>query len=815
MTVISSGDQTLVRSLTQRTQLYLSIYQPDTVLACQVNNLSAAKGDRTITYDNVTSGSHTNVKAGMTLMVGSSAGLDDLGRIRVRSADATTITVAENSHINWSDDLYLTVIDFFEINAVYPRITQNATDVDFFKDYDIAYTDQNSTLGSLIWMGGHYAGFTEDDVYYSASGTIHVGGDTLSYHWDFDGGSPATATGQEPGYVSYSTPGHYTTTLTVSGTSTGAVDTSYRHVSIYDRLEDGSQNPILNWEFEQLSGDRNKGGYTAKIIVRESGMDDSIVQAGSLVVIFADTWYQKQRQFIGGNSKNRGSILFAGYILKGSIEYDYAASTISFDVGSPTEIMKQAEGFSISVEDSTDPAGVAANNSNYPSGWVLLKNMDIKTALYHYLRWHTTVLNCTDIRWVGTDRPIQYFDSDRTSIYDAMKTLIFGTLWGNVVSDRQGAVYLETPIWSSAESSNFNTNMPLSSQDFLFAVSIEDEQNERVSFGEYGGIAWSSAVTGTYDAFLTAVPGTAPGYRGGVDRSQGLALYSQDQLNILAGDSFAQKNVRYPAIVTPMAGSYFNMDIAPQEFIPITVDSNDNNRGVSFQAKNFFVKNISYDIRAGVDVLNSTITFEEIQSDGFAGDTIPVPPVPTESETGGGYDVPNIIIPPIGGFNITVESDGIDRIWSNYVDPAWNAGSGSPVERVNNEGYTDVPDGSSYWFNHNFFISPSATAFTMYIVSRNGVSTGSGDVYQEYNWKSSTIGTPGTRKSGSGTATQTVTGSTNSEYYFTQVDFTIGGAGEIAAGDYVNMEIRVDRSSDPPDTFTGSWRHVGLLIIFT
>ena len=87
-------------------------------------------------------------------------------------------------------------------------------------------------------------------------------GETLSYHWLFEGGNPTGSSDQAPGNVAYATPGHYTTELIVSGTSVGAVDNSYRHISIYDRPEAGTNVPILNWELQSLSGSRDQGGYT-------------------------------------------------------------------------------------------------------------------------------------------------------------------------------------------------------------------------------------------------------------------------------------------------------------------------------------------------------------------------------------------------------------------------------------------------------------------------------------------------------------------------------------------------------------------------
>ena len=88
-------------------------------------------------------------------------------------------------------------------------------------------------------------------------------------------------------------------------------------------------------------------------------------------------------------------------LLRTVIQYDYKQSYVSFSAGSPTEIMKMAEGFSISVEDNIDPE-TATSDPDIPSGWVALLNMDIQRAIYHYMRWHSTALNCCDVRFIGS-----------------------------------------------------------------------------------------------------------------------------------------------------------------------------------------------------------------------------------------------------------------------------------------------------------------------------------------------------------------------------------------------------------------------------
>src|SRR5512137_1890349 len=98
---LSTSELETLRTRPTSTKLDLFIFQPRAVLNCLVNNSFIAKGARDIAFDTVSSGSYLAVEAGMTLLVGSSDGASDLGRIRIKSITSSTITVSENSNILW------------------------------------------------------------------------------------------------------------------------------------------------------------------------------------------------------------------------------------------------------------------------------------------------------------------------------------------------------------------------------------------------------------------------------------------------------------------------------------------------------------------------------------------------------------------------------------------------------------------------------------------------------------------------------------------------------------------------------------------
>jgi hypothetical protein len=617
VSTLSPSELEVIRRQPQQTKLFLSVFRPRTIFKARVNNALAQRGDRFIAFDTVTLGSYTDIQADSLLLIGTTDGARDIGTVRIRSASSIELLVAENSDIRWQDDLFLTALRFWRIEAKYPKITHdplNAESVLFWKDYDIAYSNQNSVLGTFVNAGEHRAIFRDcasgiAESYWSSTGTHNLLSGTLNYNWQFEGGTPSSSSSAHPGTVTYSAPGHYVTSLSISG-SNGSVDTTYRYVSVYDYLGCGTGTPPTNWELNSLDGSRGEGGYSASITLHEV-ID---INEGDVVVIFAENWYGDEKRSLGGNHPNSSNIIFSGYILDDSIRINYRNSTVEFQAGSISALMKQSEGFSCSVESKA-----------VPTTWFELLDMDIRRATYHYLRWHTTVLNLTDIEFKGTDRKIQFFDADRGSIYDAIDSLIRSALVGEVVSDKQSKLWLEVSAYATPNATGTYTPvMEISKRDWMGEPRIDEALSNTTSFIEMGGIAYSGSATGTFAPLLANAPGNAPSYRGRVERTQGLALVTQSQLNQLSGDVLAFKNAKYPVIDMDLTGNYNNLDIAPQEAVQIDID--DSMRGRRINAP-YIPSAIQWSFDPENNILLPKVTWSIITS-GEAGESIIIPDTP-------------------------------------------------------------------------------------------------------------------------------------------------------------------------------------------
>lgn len=628
---LSNSNLELLRTRPFQTKLDLFVFSPRVVMKALVNNPNANKGDRVIPFDTVSTGSYASIEAGMTLLVGNTDGGSDVGRIRIVTGSSSQLVVSENSNIKWRDNQNLTVLRYWDLWPIFPRIISdpsNSENVIFYKDYDIAYSNQNFNLGTFVNAGSHRPVFMENGtgtVYYSSTGTLNLLGNSISYNWAFEGGNPTGSTSAHPGFVYYSGTGDYVTRLIVTDQITGQQDRTYRYVSVRRKIGEGGVTPIVRWEMSTLSGSRDEGGYTVEFTV----YDPVDIDENCLIMLKAEDWYGNTKTSLGGNNVNAEDVFFVGYIDAGSIRFNAVHNYLTFTATSVTGIMKKMTGFSVSVESKENP-----------SAWYELRDMDARRAIYHYLRWHSTVLSTTDFSFNGTDYPIQYFDVDRTSVFDAVDNLMKSAYLGRLSSDRQGKLWAEVdPLGYSNPTGSFVPVMTVSKRDWMNEPTIEERIYDESSYVELGGIAYSGAITGSFSALLSGAPGVAPSYHGSVEKISGLALESQTHLNQLSGNLWANKNQRFPRITMSMATPVRNLDIAPQEVVDITINPSDTIRGERLGGI-YIPSNFSWDYDPKNKILIPRVEFVGVVT-GEPGDTITIPDTVEDAD----YTFPDFSFP--------------------------------------------------------------------------------------------------------------------------------------------------------------------------
>lgn len=553
------------------TKLYLSIYRPVFTYSGRVTNTTQGIGTTTINFNNG-SGNLADVKVGQTAYIGTALYSDNKGRVRVRSITSGTLVVAANSDINWTNTTtYFTIYDFHEVWPVYQKAQQigntpSTADIMVWKDDDIEYIDQNDHPGTLICMGSHRAANLIDGHAYldwSATGTVNTENATITYSWSFGGGTPSSSTAQIPGTVQYNSAGHWTTSLTTTSVN-GTVDVSYRHVSIYD-LNSSQKHPIQHWGMSDIRGSRSEGGYSTSIWIKQGMTLDSqfanvlaFLLPGALVVIYSDRYNSVTKEEV------RNQTEFVGYIKSESLEYDSVDEIVKFEVGGIMDILSGIE-----------IPGIVVTSTAVPDAWVEMKDITMRKALWYFLRWHTTVLQCTDVQYLGTDYMMFRFESDNSKIADVLSNFMQTAVVGSAAANRKGQLFFEVdPMAIHNAITSIALQSPLTRSDWMNRVEIERTVKPDVSYIEMYGYSYDS-VTGSSTIYRSCSPGTTPSFAGNMEEYNGLSVVNQEELSRIVGDVYAYRNSKYSRIGMSLKGNYPDIDFVPNQRYLLTIEAGD------------------------------------------------------------------------------------------------------------------------------------------------------------------------------------------------------------------------------------------------
>lgn len=177
MATLTAAERAAVRHPRYALQRYLSVCPREAVFACRSTGYYTHDSDTVaavaLEIGEVLLGSYANVKAGMTLDVGTAPFARDIASVRIRKdASPTELYIAETGGSDlyghaWTV-FYLTVRDE---RHLWPRMpymakTKSGEYFDAFNftiDYDVAYTNQTKYYPPIVNITGKMAGFKDAD----------------------------------------------------------------------------------------------------------------------------------------------------------------------------------------------------------------------------------------------------------------------------------------------------------------------------------------------------------------------------------------------------------------------------------------------------------------------------------------------------------------------------------------------------------------------------------------------------------------------------------------------------------------------------
>ena len=609
MSAISADNLTRLRTTIHATKLGLVVYAPATIWSAQVNGTQTT-GARAIAVDGVvntrTPGKHFKA------LFGSTAGARDLGEARFISYSAPTLNVSAHNTV-LADNTYITVKEEIAPQSIHVAIDDN----------DVVSEDGNEAYGSnyntqyipLARCGTHAVAYLDSVTglatvnFYQRSTAIANGASISSHLWTWRGGTVVTGstttagTSGAPNVVTWNTAGDYYCSYTATD-SNGKTHT--RYFVVFVRARDAA-NVYTALEVGGIEG--NDNSYRATLNVKTDA-GASAFPARALCVLFAEDWFGAEKISIGNsNDVHRENIVMVGYIRRGTTKFDWAKSSVEFEIESVSGAMDNMWGLAGGLE-----------TADAPTGWHQLAGLTYNLFAHHVLTRHSTISQITDCYLNLPTYTTEYLDLQDASIAEQLRNVI-AAVRGRMGCSARGALYLEAnpqllPLDERASTYTIQTT----SSDLRDEVDFGDEgQEQQISQIDFAG------ENADADPVFALAPGV-PWVGGRSEKIDGVRVTDQSEANEIAGLFEGYRNNAFADVVISWRGNYRALDVYPAEPIAVNVLAAQNKRGIAWTNQRCWVKRVAYDYKPGILLVQTTVEKDSFGSTGITGDYPVEPP---------------------------------------------------------------------------------------------------------------------------------------------------------------------------------------------
>lgn len=605
-----------LRTSGQRTKLFLAVLKPNTVYTATLDAApSSNDGVAEITFTGG-AGTLADVKAGMTLYVGSTAGAYDLGMCRIRKAPiAGTLYIGEISEIEWDagGTIYLTVVDDFDLWERPLKLTSGA----LYADYDVAYSDQHTNFDPVPVLGPHavvwLTGATVN-AQFDASGSWVIGSSISSYAWSAPGSSASSGMATATPTITYNAAGNYRVGCTVTAAK-GKSFTAWRYVFVFS----AASMPATVFQLKSLQADYETGGWSFGLTMHDEAQLSELRER-TLVVLFAKDWHGATEASYGPVT-NRENIICVGRVAGESIQWDADAGTVEFMAYGPHYWLRRVN---CSTGGLTLDAGANA--------WNEMPALTVRRAAWHILHWLTTVTRCMDVTLTSDARYTNEALSPAPNPWEQIAELGMRFIFARPGCDRFGAFYLELePQMVPLASRTWATVMTITENDWSGMIDWKRRPVGETSEINLSGQEFNSSGSGVTRYSLSM--GHVKARHGRPEILDRVLTASQSQLNQLAGLLMGWRNNQNPEFTIDFAGGNRFVDLWPRQFCAISIAAGDTERGQAYSG-NLIPRTITYthDEALVPEILFEGETFEQLAVDGDIpvgdGTDISIPDMP-------------------------------------------------------------------------------------------------------------------------------------------------------------------------------------------
>jgi hypothetical protein len=630
MTVIAvtSPEKTLLRKDGQWSELYLATLVPQTVFTAILDDLPTSFDQvAEITY--ITgSGTLADIREGMTMYVGSSAGAHDLGMVRIRKTPTADIFyIGEQSRVIWQSAAYLTVVEDFDLWAKHLHIDGTTP----FMDYDVAYTDQHEDFNPVPVLGVHRVAKLTGATVDVGLGCDTPNGDASwvfdstisSYLWDIPSATAIDDDTAVNPVATFDSVGWHACYCAVTAAN-GKSKTGMRWVFIWD----DNNLPATSFKVSGWSEDYESGGSSCKIVLADEA-SLSEIRERSLCILFSVDHYGKYddhtEQSIG-QVTGAENVRFVGRVGDENLEYDFNAGVVSFELQGYQYWFSKIPSFPAGVEIATDT----------PDVWTSLPALTVDRGIWHLIEWHSTSTAIMDFMPSGDTRYSPEVSAFTGNLWSQMDEFAFQQIRAHAHVDMFGRLFIEVdpqmiPIADRAAS--ITTVMDLTGDDVKSGVSLEKQIVSDVSMVDASGISIDQ-YGGSPLSYFAVAPGHVFGEFGSVEIVDRLLIENQAECNEIAGLLYGWKVNKYKELNIELVGNNNMISCFPNQYVTYTVSASDTPRGEALSVD--FIprrRSIDFDNESGIWEYQIDLEPTSSQENSVAytppeGDDVSIPPLP-------------------------------------------------------------------------------------------------------------------------------------------------------------------------------------------
>lgn len=654
----------------------LFILKPKVVFRAQVNQQSWPNPwNDQVTYDNVTQGSYTDIRVGMTVLFGTTPGGDDLGRQRIRKpATADTIyfgrsaAAMRDGEMIGVDNSYITVLDDYRVWSKVPYIADDGT---IYKDSDMAYVDETKLNPPKANAGVYMAGDIDPSTgklrvilpHESNSSFAVADGATITgYQWLLPSGvslvPPSSNT--DPQITVDCNPGFYWVSLIVTD-SNGKTHES--RVGVYAHDPTNDDNDVFVSDFTIESWRIMPEGQELTFTIHQDIPSDGIPD-GTLVMLWKDN---------PASPSDRNHMMFVGW-------HDYDPAEI---VSERPATLKGLRWQCVDVAGRMKkivsfPQQVEIADDGNPTEWTKMKAPNLDKYLDYLMRWHSTVLEVADWKWSGTGATYKFvvLGSDKGSLWEQVNTRARAFVPNRYLTcTRRGQLLTRVdPMLQKVEERTTTVQWDITDYEQL---EYTHQRTPRLHWLR-GSAVLASDDRNNIQALFCYAPGRTPG-QGIEDQEAGRQLTpDQETLNIQEGHRYARLQAHQ---------SHFRIrlhqmipdTLEPAQYQWVRVTMPASRRGLSFTNERGLIHAIDITVAAEREGLSHEVSIEwEREVVGTPAETYVPPPPDDLSYTWGGWEIqppptptqlPDQVVCYIAGGHIYATAnfrDGSGTEWVSY-----------------------------------------------------------------------------------------------------------------------------------------------------